>query len=286
VCYNKMFSHSQRQNTPILPHYMISDLDSRAIVRLLGNTAAVEGGLADKKRFLMNGLCALVKADAWVWSLGTWKKPGDLPVYAGVMHGGFDEDRFTKLLNAVEHKDSEKIGAQWITEVTSKKMHTTYSLKDLDEDSLFSDSELADLFKHADIGEFFISGYPIDESSMSAISVYRACGAAPFSPRELKIAHLLFKEIPWLHMACWSHETRSKVPQLSPRQRVVLNLLLDGQGRKQIASDMQLSENTVSGYIKDLYKHFAVNSHAHLMSKFLVGNTYTGGLAARTKPKS
>jgi len=265
---------------------MISDLDSRAIVRLLGNTAAVEGGLSDKKRFLMNGLCELVKADAWVWSLGTWKKPGNLPVYAGVMHGGFDEDRFTKLLNAVEHPDNAKIGAQWITEVTRRKIHSTYSLKDLDEGGLFSGSELADLFKHADIGEFFISGYPVDESSMSAVAVYRACGAAKFSSRELKIAHVLLKEIPWLHMASWSREMRSKIPQLTPRQRVVLNYMLDGMGRKEIAFEMQLSENTVSGYIKDLYKHFDVNSHAHLVSKFLVGNTYTGGLAARTKPKS
>ena len=262
---------------------MISDMDARAIVRLLGNTAAVEGGLSDKKRFLMNGLCDLVDADAWLWSLGTWGEPGDPPVYVGIMHGGFDENRFTKLLNVIEHPDNEKIVAPWIAEVTRQKKHSTYSLTDLDESGLFSNSEVADLMEQADIGELFLSGYPVDESSMSAIGVYRASGAAPFTPRELKIAHLLFKEIPWLHSAGWSQEISAKAPKLYPRQRVVLNLMLDGLGRKQIGFEMQLAENTVAGYIKGIYRHFDVSSHAQLMSKFLVGNAYTGGLSTRAR---
>ena len=137
--------------------------------------------------------------------------------------------------------------------------------------------------EQADIGELFVSGYPVDESSMSAIGVYRASGAAPFTPRELKIAHLLFKEIPWLHSAGWSQEISAKAPKLYPRQRVVLNLMLDGLGRKQIGFEMQLAENTVAGYIKGIYRHFDVSSHAQLMSKFLVGNAYTGGLSTRAR---
>jgi len=262
---------------------MISDSDASAIVRLLGNTAAVEGEFAEKKRFLMNGLCGLIEADAWIWSLGTWGKPGDEPVYVGIMHGGLDEDRFAKLLKVIEHPHNEEIVAPWIEEVTIQRKHSTYSLADLDERGLYSDSEITDLMKHADIGELLVSGYPVDDSSMSAIAVYRGRDAAPFSARELKIAHLLFKEIPWLHAAGWSQEITSKAPQLYPRQRVVLNLMLDGMGRKQIGHEMGLTQNTVAGYIKDIYRHFGVSSHAQLMSKFLVGNTYTGGLATRAK---
>ena len=99
-------------------------------------------------------------------------------------------------------------------------------------------------------------GYPVDDSSMSGICVYRASSEAPFSAKQLKIAHLIIQEIPWLHSAGWSHEITSKAPQLYPRQRVVLNLMLDGLGRKQISYEMELTKNAVAGYIKDIYKHF------------------------------
>lgn len=254
---------------------MISDSDASAIVRLLGNTAAVEGGHNEKKRFLMDGLCKLIGADAWVWSLGTWGGVGEAPVYVGIMHAGFDDERFAKLLKVFEHPENEKIVAPWIAEVTIEKKHSTYSLGELDEDDIFSNSEVSSLMEDADIGELFVSGYPVNDSSMSAIAAYRSSGSEPFSAREIKIAHLLFREIPWLHSAGWSEEITSKAPQLFPRQRVVLNLLLDGLARKQIGHEMELTENTVAGYIKDIYRHFEVGSHAQLMSKFLAGNTHT-----------
>lgn len=59
---------------------------------------------------------------------------------------------------------------------------------------------------------------------------------------------------------------------LSPRQRVVLNLLLEGMGRKQIAHQLKIAENTVSGYIKEIYRHFSVNSHAQLVRRMLTAD--------------
>jgi DNA-binding NarL/FixJ family response regulator len=247
-------------------------------MRLLGNTAAVEGDHTEKKRFLMDGLCELIRADAWVWALGTWGKIGDPPVYVGIMHGGFDVERFAKMLKVFEHPHNGEIVGPWLYEVTHQRKHSTYSLADLDVDGVFSESEVAVLMANANIGEFFVSGYPVDDSSMSAITAYRSNGAEPFSAREIKIAHLLFREVSWLHTAAWSHKITSKAPQLYPRQRVVLNLMLDGLGRKQIGNEMALTENTVAGYIKDIYRHFEVNSQAQLMSKFIVGNTHTQGL--------
>ncbi|MFD2157697.1 helix-turn-helix transcriptional regulator [Rubritalea tangerina] len=252
---------------------MISDTEASAIVRLLGNTAALEGGHSEKKRFLMNGLCELIGADAWVWSLGTWQEEGAPPVYVGIMHQGFDEERYAKLLKVFEHPHNKAIVAPWVDEVAVEGKHATYSLEQLDKQHLFSDSEVAQLMSEADIGELFVSGFPVDAHSMSAIGMYRSTGKPAFSEREMKIAHLLIQEIPWLHSAGWPNEITAKGPQLYPQQRVVLNLMLDGLGRKQISHEMELAENTVAGYIKDIYRHFGVSSHAQLMSKFLVGNS-------------
>ncbi|MCA9258257.1 MAG: hypothetical protein KDA61_03605, partial [Planctomycetales bacterium] len=37
-------------------------------VRLLGNVAAMRGNLPAKKRRLMDGLCAMLDADGWLWT--------------------------------------------------------------------------------------------------------------------------------------------------------------------------------------------------------------------------
>ena len=62
------------------------------------------------------------------------------------------------------------------------------------------------------------------------------------------------------------------MPRLTPRARVVLNMLLDGRSRKGIAGHLGIRENTVAGYQKDIYRHFQVNSHAALMRRFQTGD--------------
>jgi DNA-binding NarL/FixJ family response regulator len=253
---------------------MISDEDASQMVRLLGETAALPSGHGEKKRFLMDGLCRLIDAKAWIWTLGTWEVPGSPPAYAGIMHGGFDEESFVSFLKALEHPDNEKICARWIEEVTQEHKQVTASLSELDVDHIIPQSGMLELMQAADINELLVSGYPVAENSMSAIGLYRGEGKGEFSTRDKAIAHLILKEIPWLHTAGWPEAVHDKLPHLSPQQRVVLNLLLDGHGRKQIGHQMELAENTVAGYIKDIYRHFKVNSHAQLMCKFIAGNDY------------
>ena len=64
----------------------------------------------------------------------------------------------------------------------------------------------------------------------------------------------------------------STVPKLYARQRIILNLLLEGLDRKSIALHLGISVNTVSGYCKEIYRHFRVNSQAALMARFYLGN--------------
>jgi DNA-binding NarL/FixJ family response regulator len=56
---------------------------------------------------------------------------------------------------------------------------------------------------------------------------------------------------------------------LTPRQRVILMMLLDGMSRKQIAIHVGTTLHTVNDHCKALYQHFGVNSATELASKFL-----------------
>lgn len=247
----------------------LSEQDVRDIVRLLGETAGVSGGHVAKKRYLMNGLTKLIHMDAWVWSLGCQMEPNQPQVYVGFLHGGFDQVRFSRLLEAVEHKDMIPAASLFAETLKKNKKQTTMLREEIDVHKLVVDSDIGDLWIKADIGSLMLTGYPLDEISVSCCGFYRKVDDEPFGERERTIAHLVLSEVPWLHMTGWPEDKGAKVPELSPRQRMVLNLLLDGMSRKEMASVLGIAENTVSGYAKDVYRHFEVNSHVDLMKKFL-----------------
>lgn len=252
--------------------FVISEDDVKSIVRLLGETAAVEGDHTEKKRFLIDGLCTLIEVDAWVWALGCQIKPGGVQTYVGFMHGGLDPDRFSKLLLALEHPGSGEFAEKFYEKVNSSKQHVTMLRDEIDVLNKAEQIEAGQYWRDADIGSLILSSKPLDQDSMSSIGLYRRVNDTPFSNRDKKIAHIILSEVAWLHMLGWPENRGVKVPKLYPRQRIVLNLLLDGMVRKQIADQMSITENTVSGYTKDIYRHFEVNSHVELMSKFLHGN--------------
>lgn len=252
----------------------INEADARAMVRLLGETAAIQGGHQEKKRHLMSGLCALIDADAWVWTLGCDIQVGGPHTCVGFIHDGFSEARFAKYLTMLENKEVGDASGPFFAAVQERNALTTMTREEIDPHNRMSN--LPDgqrVFREADIGPVIMSAYPLDADSVSAIVVYRRLDERPFTRREAQIAHIVLDEVPWLHMAGWPEDRGASVPQLFPQQRVVLNLLIDGQSRKAIAEHMELSENTVSGYAKDVFRHFDVHSQAELMKKFLTGRT-------------
>ena len=48
---------------------------------------------------------------------------------------------------------------------------------------------------------------------------------------------------------------------LTPRRREVLRCLLEGDGDKQIAARLGMSQHTVNTHTKTIYHHFTVQSH-------------------------
>jgi DNA-binding CsgD family transcriptional regulator len=59
---------------------------------------------------------------------------------------------------------------------------------------------------------------------------------------------------------------KQPMPALGPRLRQTLELLLAGDGEKQIAGKLALSRHTVHDYVKDVYRRFGVSSRAELLS--------------------
>lgn len=245
----------------------LHEADVRAMLRLLGETVVVEGGHEEKKRHLMRGLCDLVKAVAWFCTLSCDVRPGGSHICAG-----FSETPFAVNLQMLENRESA--GPVFATVQASAAL-TTMTREEIDpENRTQSHEDALRVLLEAGVGPLMMIALPLDDDSVSSIVLYRRGDAEPFTRREAQIAHVVLSEVPWMHMAGWPEDRGAKVPQLYPQQRVVLRLLLDGMGRKQIADHMAITENTVAGYAKDVYRHFGVHAQPELMRKFLAGKTH------------
>lgn len=263
----------------------LTEADMRAVVHLLGDVIACQGSYADKKRHLMDGLCHLIDADAWVWTLA--QVGTDRPAtHVGFIHGGFDDGRFARFLEAIEHPETHALSAPFIRELyAGEQSQLTRVRQQLDPEDKFVACDAHALWKDANIGPLLFSARSIADGGVSGIGLYRNFARPSFSERDARIAHILLSEVSWLHGQDWPEDRGETVVKLPPRQRVVLNAMIQGWNRKKIADHLGLSVNTVHGYAKNIFQHFQVHSQAELVSRFSWGDGGdTPRLGSRGRP--
>jgi len=249
----------------------LSEEDLRSIVRLLGEVIAATGDIDAKRRVLMEGLCELIDAESWVWCMARYE-PDQPPSFVGMVHGGFDEARFARFVEAIHHPAIGTAARASTLELKDKEAHLTRTLRQMDPDSLWESSPAASYWMRANIGTLIVSQRPMKEGGISTIGVYRRLGCPHFDERETRIAHLLLSEVPWLHFRAFPDRGGQQIARLYPRHRTILNLLCEGWNRKKIAGHLELSINTVHGYVKAIFQHFGVHSQAELISRFAKGD--------------
>lgn len=242
------------------------------MIHLLGEVAGSEAPLGKRRRSLMDGLCQLVDADAWILIKLGRRKPGELPTFSILLHGGFTEQRFADFLRANEHPDMRAVNQPFLEELSIKKSHLTRLSQQADSEGRFHSSEAVTLWKKADLAPLILSYWPTGPTEMSGVVLFRRFDQEFFSERESRMVHIVVSEVPWLHDESWSRRSGCDGFSISPRLNTVLNLLLQGHGRKQIATQLGISINTVNGYAKELYRRFGVHSQAELIRRFVEGD--------------
>jgi DNA-binding CsgD family transcriptional regulator len=241
------------------------------MVGLLGGVIAAPGGIHEKRRLLMDGLCGLIDAKAWVWCMAEFD-PDKPPSFIGLIHSGFDEERFARYLEAMNHPSMKVVTRPSSLELQAKGGHITRTQRQMDPDFLLKNPPAAPFLGKANIGALMRSQRPIPGGGISSIGIYRELDQAHFDEREAKIADIVLSEVPWLHFTSFPDQVSQDITSLYPRHRTVLNLLCEGWSRKKIAAKLGLSENTVHGYAKAIFKHFCVHSQAELIARFTNGD--------------
>lgn len=251
--------------------FSLAEADVRAIVRLLGRVIASPDGLKEKRRMLMDGLCQLVNASSWAWCMAEFD-PDKPPSFIGFEHGGWDEERFARYIEAMNHPDMEAVTRPSSIELREKGTQLTRTRRQMDPEMLLEKSAAGGFWEKADIGAILISQRPMESGGISGVAVYRRLDLPHFDERESRIAHIVLSEIPWLHFSAFPDRASQEITRLYPRHRAVLNLLSEGWNRKKIASHLGITENTVHGYAKKIFKHFSVHSQNELLVRMSKGD--------------
>lgn len=204
----------------------IIETDLRAIVRLLGETAALPGGLMDKKLYLLDGLCDIAGSIEWAWTLSATNSSADSFCVRRKIGGNF----------------------HWPLELPQQPG----TVKENEHVPGFPPSHT------------IFSALRVNADTESQILLRRNPEAPSYTRREIHLASLVLDEVPWLHWRNWQPQPPALV-RLSPRLQSTRDLLLLGHGRKEIADQIGISEGTVNGYIRRIYQYFGVNSQAELM---------------------
>lgn len=251
---------------------ILAEAEVRAIVRLLGDVAAMQGSLAEKRTHLMDGICRLIRADMWLWAMMGELDPARNPAHTIFLRNGFSDEEFVAYLKTQEHRDLQWLTAPFFQMLAQSDSQVTRTGRQLDPEDRLSASDLAPLMLQAGVGPVILSGRPTSTGQVSGIFIARRPGREYFSAKEARIAHILLTEVAWLHDESWPKYPRDGISGMTPRQRTVLTLLLQGQPRKLIAADLGISINTLGDYIKEIYRFFDVHSHAELLRRFVEGD--------------
>jgi DNA-binding CsgD family transcriptional regulator len=108
-----------------------------------------------------------------------------------------------------------------------------------------------------------------DEGATTVIGLLRTIGERDFSPREQELLRFLHGELGPLVGRSLVSALEPSPEKLPPRLRQTFACLLEGDGEKQVAARLGLSQATVHQYVKALYHRFGVRSRAQLLAHAL-----------------
>ncbi len=257
---------------------MLRDEDIAEIVRLISTASELGGAPSERRAFLFGGMSRLTTADAWVWINSGRNYLGDLPAFVVSQKGGFTDRQFSSYLG--EYLSMKELFSKLVAEVEVEKQHVTRLRKDLDPSWLEEGSATRAKWKSVGLGSMLLSFQPPDAGGvLNGLILFRRFDREPFERCDSALVHAILSGVSWLNEDATRPHYDTAAFDMSPRLNAVLNLILQGVARKQVASDLGISINTVGGYIKELYQRFEVHSQAELIRRFV-----DGGMPHRSPP--
>ncbi len=247
--------------------------DVEQMIRLLADAGdpTIDMPLTDRKRMLCAGLARLIDADFWDWSM--FRLSSEVPYIVEpirLIDGDFREQvespENSQLVADEVPPDSKRPQIKYLTQLDTTVLSAIQSLLSQPNTDQFGQTCFAN-----GSPQVLASVFPSSHEIYSVIRLQRRGARTAFSERERMIVHVLFQQVDWLHRDGGEVETREVSVELTPRERQIVNLLLNGESRDSIAAQLGLSRYTINAYFRDIYRHFGVSARTELMARFIRG---------------
>ncbi len=235
--------------------------------------AAEHPALSGRRQAVLNQLAELIQADigVWTWGCGRLDAVHTVTPIAFLDCGMNDQHRSAFMEYALD-PDSDRNFRQRIRE--RMQSHQITQSTDTRRD-LFSDDEwqtfpqMRQMIERSGWSSWLHSVRYSGSETWSNLFFLRNIGGDEFGPREAALVNLAMSRIPWLRSTADELLPPETFSGLTPRQRTVMLMLLDGTSRKFIARQLGITEDTVGDHLKSIYQHFQVNSSNELAALFL-----------------
>ena len=255
----------------------LDEASVRRLVRLLADALAPNDGRPEKVERLMTGLCEWLEADAWLWARSRLAPQTAIPenydfLYRGISHAQFAV--WTERALAVNGVPPENVP---LLELVGGGQPCTRTREQLIAPGAWvANAENVDYVRRFGFDATVYSVKPMQMHDggqiVSYIQLLRTTGKPAFTTQQALLVQAILSECGQLHADGLNLSIAKDVAGLTPRQRAVLTLLIDGRSVKEAAAELGLSPHTVNDHCKAIYLHLGVNSRAALLRRFMVGS--------------
>ncbi|SFH56731.1 regulatory protein, luxR family [Planctomicrobium piriforme] len=219
---------------------------------------------------LLAKLAGMLEADLALWSWGRgFSVDGGIQPMAMVDHGMTDSHKAVLADLALDRRNDTEFRARIIPLMNADRQVTVIR-KDLYSDAVW---KRRPFFRKVCDGLGMDSWvmavtYPLPDT-WANLTFWAAKGQKELGERERVLVDIAICSISWLHPTAAEAIPPDVFVGLTPRQRGVLTLLLDGMSRKAVAKHLKLTEHTVGDHIKSIYSHFGVHALSELIARLL-----------------
>jgi DNA-binding CsgD family transcriptional regulator len=267
------------------------DQDIDALVTLLAAASdpTVDLPLVERKRRLFSRMAELIEADAWLWTTGCIDVEGNGNSMAvSLLDGGWRNQRErTRVYRIISAPALQPLVRQATHDAVVQRRKLTATRDQLISEEQWQASPARKAWRATGYNHYVLSIYPVGGPVYSALSFYRRLDQSAFCPRHVRMVHAVFQNAAWVHRDAAASPEFGSFLKLTPREREVMQLLLSGESRKELASRLAISEHTVADHLKVIYRKLGVRSRAELFARFLRGGHATDAaqqLAGATGP--
>ena len=244
--------------------------EAGALLAAMTRINASQTDLTSRRQATLQALAEVAGFDGghWAWGRGWPDSSSVVPV--ALITFGLDERQLRTIMDFGLRAELETEFRSRIRAQMGDSRHIT-SIRD----DIFSTAEpdgdpvMQSMMIQGGWGSWLHSVRYSDRDTWSNFFLVRNLGQPAFGPREKNLVHFALENITWLHSTAEETFPPEVLVGLTPRRRSVMLMLLDGLSRKEIASALAISEDTVGDHIKAIYAHFGVGGATQLAALFL-----------------